>query len=191
MGRLVLFTKCKAVNMGMIRAGHYGIRESNDTIVDLGKRIDVIPFARRPMAVDQSDPETVVKCYDVRSPEFARIAAAPDCNSHCMYGPSYLVFERTTARFHEFYCGAKSSRAAAKEIAPYLPLTEADIRYRKLTDVQPRGPVAVTLTSRVEKSGRGRWHIPVVAGAAKPFENLPDVAVIVETILKFMRVALP
>ena len=192
MGRICLFSKGKTVSTGLIEAGNFGIVESDDSIVCLGDKIDLIPFAVRLMAIDVTDSKKPVTCYDPESREFNRIAsAASDYNSHCMYGRSFLVFERTSERFHEFFCGAKSSRTAAREIASYLPLTEADKQHRKMTEVQPRGPAAITLLARANKKGIGRWYFPVVAGTAPPFENLPDSDVIVEMILKFMRVAVP
>ena len=191
MGRICLFSKGKTVSSGLIEAGNYGIVESDETVVCLGDKIDVIPFAVRVKAIDMTDAKKLVTCYDPESREFNRITAAASDNSNCMYGRSFLVFERTSERFHEFFCGAKSSRTAAREIASYLPLTEADKQHRKMTEVQPRGPAGITLLARANKKVIGRWYFPVVAGTAPPFENLPDSDVIVEMILKFMRVAVP
>ena len=38
-----------------------------------------------------------------------------------MYGPSFLVYERSQGRFLEFFCGNKSARNEAKNVYPYLP----------------------------------------------------------------------
>ena len=44
-----------------------------------------------------------------------------------MWGTSFLVFERTTGRFLEFFCGTQSTRPIAGDIAVFLPLIQADI----------------------------------------------------------------
>ena len=75
-----------------------------------------------------TDSEAIIVNYDPDSKEFKRIAATSlEKESHCMYGPSFLVFERSHGRFLEFFCGNKSSRSEAKKVYPYLPLTQADI----------------------------------------------------------------
>ena len=95
---------------------------------DLGDTIDIVPLARRPKALDMTDNEAIIVNYDPDSDEFKRIAAKSlEKESHCMYGPSFLVFERSRGLFLEFFCGNKSSRSEAKKVYPYLPLTQADI----------------------------------------------------------------
>jgi len=189
LGRLQLFTKGKAIDKGLIRPGRYGIPESGDDIVDLGDTIDIIPFARRPKAVDMSDKEAIIVCYDHESPEFKRIAAKSlEKDSHCMYGPSFLVFERSSGRLLEFFCGSKSTRGEAKKIYPYLPLTEADIAARELSDVEPHGPLPLTLNSRLVEKGTYSWHVPVVVKCSTPFANLPLMAVIVREVEKFVTI---
>ena len=39
-----------------------------------------------------------------------------------MYGPSFLVFERSTGHFVEFFCGTKSTRGQAKNISSFSAL---------------------------------------------------------------------
>ena len=66
-----------------------------------------------------TDTDAVLVNYDPESEEFKRIAATSlDKESHCMYGPSFLVVERSTGRFLEFFCGSKSTRSEAKNIYP-------------------------------------------------------------------------
>ena len=189
LGRLQLFTKGKAIDKGLIRPGHYGIPESADDIVDLGDTIDIIPFARRPKAIDMSDKEAIIVCHDHESAEFQRIAAQSlEKESHCMYGPSFLVFERSSGRFLEFFCGSKSTRGEAKKIYPYLPLSEAQIAARELSGAEPHGPLPLTLKSRLVEKGTYSWHVPVVVKCSTPFTKLPSMDVIVREIERFVNV---
>ena len=58
--------------------------------------VDLLPLARRPKAIDMTDMEALVISYDMESEEFKRIAAkSTESDSHCQYGPSFLVYERS------------------------------------------------------------------------------------------------
>src|SRR5689334_12877813 len=128
LARLQLYTKGKAIDKGLIKPGHYGIPVSEDEIIDLGESIDLLVIARRPKAIDMTDKEAIIVVHDHTSAEFQRIAATSlEKESHCMYGPSFLVFERSTAKFYEYFCGSKSTRTEAKKIYPFMPLSQADI----------------------------------------------------------------
>ena len=144
-GRLQLFTKGKAINKKLVGPGNYGVPESDEEVIDLGDTIDIIPLARRPKAIDMTDSEAIIVNYDPEAKEFKRIAAQSlEKESHCMYGPSFLVYERSTGRFLEFFCGNKSSRSEAKKVYPYLPLSQADIdaKAAKGEDVGDLAPTA-------------------------------------------------
>jgi len=107
-GRMQLYTKSKVNQKGLIPSGHYGIPESDEEIIDLGPSVDLLPLARRPKAIDMTDMEALVISYDMESPEFKRIETkSAEADSHCQYGPSFLVYERSTRRFLEFFCGNK------------------------------------------------------------------------------------
>ena len=168
LGRLQLFTKGKAVNRKLVGPGNYGIPESDEEVNDLGDTIDIIPLARRPKAIDMTDTEAIIVNYD---PDSGRVQADRRAvageGMHCMYGPSFLVFERSTGRFLEFFCGNKSSRSEAKKVYPYLPLTQADIdarggRRQRREHLEPHGPLPLTLKSRLVEKGTYSWHVPVV-----------------------------
>ena len=110
-----------------------------------------------------------------------------------MYGPSFLVYERTTGRFLEFFCGNKSSRSEAKKVYPYLPLTQADIDAKAaagedVSDLQPHGPLPLTLKSRLVEKGTYSWHVPVVVKCSTPFAKLPPMDRIVKEITAFLTV---
>ena len=158
-GRLQLFTKGKAINRKLVGPGNYGIPESDEEVIDLGDTIDIIPLARRPKAIDMTDTEAIIVNYDPGTDEFKRIAAQSlEKESHCMYGPSFLVFERSTGRFLEFFCGNKSSRSEAKKIYPFLPLTQADIDAKAaagndVSDLQPHGPLPLDAQEPARREG--------------------------------------
>jgi hypothetical protein len=193
-GRMQLFTKSKANMKGLIPSGHYGIPESDEEIIDLGPSVDLLPLARRPKAIDMTDMEALTISYDMESEEFKRIAAkSAESDSHCQYGPSFLVYERSTKRFLEFFCGNKSSRIEAKKLFPFLPLSQADINAKAengngVGDLKPHGPIPVTLKTKVAENRKGTWHVPVVVMCASPFTALPSDDVIRREIVKFLTV---
>ncbi len=192
--RLKLYTKSKDAIKGLIADGHYGIPLSDEEIIDLGESVDVLPLARRPKAIDMTDMEALVISYDMESEEFKRIAAkSAESESHCQYGPSFLVYERSTGRFLEFFCGNKSSRIEAKKLFPFLPLTQADIDAKAAAgntvgDLKPHGPIPVTLKVKVAENRKGTWHVPVVVMCSTPFTRLPSDDVIVREINKFLTI---
>lgn len=188
--RLQLYTKGKAVNKKLVQPGNYGIPVTDDEVNDLGDEIDLLPLARRPKAIDLKDPENIVAVFDVNDPEFKRIQAqSAEKESGCMYGPSFLVYERSTGQFLEFFCGTKSARTEAKRIFPYLPLTQERIdRDPNLADQQPHDAMPVTMKSRLVEKGQWSWHVPVAVKCSTPFTKIPPTAVIVEQIVKFLDV---
>ena len=187
LGRIQLFSNNKEVKAGLIMAGHWGIPESAEEVTDLGISVDVLPLARRPKAMDFNDKDAIISNYDMTSAEFQRIAdASMGTNSGCAYGPSFLVIERSTGRFLEFFCGSKSTRTEAKKIYPYLPLTEKDIATRKLK-ADPHGPLPFTMKIKLVTKGKNSWHVPVVTKCSTPFQNLPPIEKIFTEIDHFVN----
>jgi len=188
--RLQLYTKGKAINRKLVGPGNYGIPVSDDEVTDLGDEIDVLPLARRPKAIDLKDKENIVAVYDVNDPEFKRIQTqSAEKESGCMYGPSFLVYERSTGQFLEFFCGTKSARTEAKKIYPYLPLSAAAIEADPdLSDRTPHGPLPVTMKSRLIEKGQWSWHVPVAHKCSTPFTKLPSTDKITEAIRRFLDV---
>jgi hypothetical protein len=187
LGRLQLYSKGAAVSKGQISGGHWGIPESAEQITDLGVSIDMLPLARRAKALDMSDKEAIITNYDPTSEEFQRImAASGEKDSGCMYGVSFLIYERSSGRFLEYFCGTKSTRVEAKKIFPYLALSQQDIEARGLTGQEPHGPMPCTLNNRfIEK--RYSYHVPVVARCSTPFTQLPAREKIVAQIEAFIN----
>ena len=188
--RLQLFTKGKAVNRKLVGPGNYGIPVTDEEVTDLGDEIDILPLARRPKAIDLKDVENIVAVYDVGDPEFKRIQTqSAEKESGCMYGPSFLVFERGTGQFLEFFCGTKSSRTEAKRIFAYLPLSQAMIDANpELADQEPHNALPVTMKSRLVEKGQWSWHVPIAVKCSTPFTSLPTAAKIVAEITKFLDV---
>lgn len=173
--RLQLFTKGKPIDKGLVKPGHYGVPVSEDEVTDLGDSVDIIPLARRPKAVDMSDKESIVTSYDDKSDEFKRIAQkAGEKESNCMFGVSFLVYERSTARFYEMFFGTKSSRPEAKNLYPFLPTAE-------------KPATAASMKSRYVEKKSWSWHVPVVTKCSTPFAKLPTEAQVVDEIGKFLN----
>ena len=189
--RLQLYTKGKAVNRKLVLPGNYGIPVTDDEVTDLSDEIDILPLARRPKAIDLKDTENIVAVYDVNDSEFKRIQVqSGQKESGCMYGPSFLVYERSTGQFLEFFCGTKSARTEAKRIFPYLPLSQAmiDANPNSAPNQQPHNALPVTMKSRLVEKGQWSWHVPVAVKCSVPFTSLPTAEVIVEEIKKFLDV---
>lgn len=198
LGRLQLYTKGTAVNKRLIGPGEYGIPLSKDEILVLGDSIDILPLARRPKAIDMSDTEAIIVNYDPTSDEFKRIASkSGEKDSGCMYGISFLVIERSSGRFLEYFCGTKSTRPEAGKIFAFLPKTEeqcallraqAESEGRTLRDEEanPHGPRPLTLKSKLVEKGTYSWHVPVVMPCSTEFRNTPPLEKVVEQITKFL-----
>jgi hypothetical protein len=156
--RIQLVTKGKYVDTGKIPPGRWGVPQTGgEDIEDLGDSIDVIPLAVRPKALDISDREAIVTSYDNKSEEFLRIKQAPK-NSGCMWGPSFLVLERSTGRLHELFFGNKSGRNEAGKLKPFLPSNG-------------NGPQPATLGIRYKQTSDYGWHVPVVKKCSEPFDE--------------------
>ena len=118
--RIQLITKGKYVDTGKIAPGHYGVPQAGgEEIQDLGESIDLIPWAFRPKAMDVSDREAIVTSFDVNDDEFKRIQGAPK-DSGCMWGPVFLVYERTTGKFYEMFW-SKQERTTGSPEGPAFP----------------------------------------------------------------------
>lgn len=194
LGRLQLYTKGAAVNKRLVAPGEYGIPEAEDEVFKLGDSVDLLPLARRPKAIDMSDKDAIITNYDPNSDTFKDIAnRSGEQDSGCMYGVSFLVIERTTGRFLEFFCGTKTSRQEAGKIYGFLPLSQEQInamaeRGQDVSKLEAHGPLPMTLKSRVIEKGSYSWHGPVVGKCSTPFLKLPPVERIKDEVTKFLTV---
>jgi len=157
--RIQLVTKGKYVDTGKIKPGHWGIPlPGGEDIEDLGESIDVIPFDYRPKALDMSDKDAIVAVYDTSDPEFQRIKNAPK-NTGCMWGPSFIVLERSTGKLYELYFGNKSGRNEAGKMKNFLP-----------TAANEGCPAPASLGIRYKKTPEYGWHVPVITKCSEPFD---------------------
>jgi len=188
--RIQLYTKGRMIDKGIIGSGRYGVPQGEDEVVDLGDEVDVIPFAWRPKALDTSDRDAIIEVYDPCSEEFQRIqAAAQEKDSGCMYGPTFLVFERSTGKFYELFCGNASGRISSRSIMPYCPISEGGAA--KQTEqtgkmVEAHGPEMCTLGVKYTQKKTYGWHVIVVHRCSTPFDNLPAQEVILEEVNRFL-----
>jgi hypothetical protein len=172
--RIQLVTKGKYVDQGKIMPGHWGVPQpGGEEILDLGPSIDVIPLDARAKALDVSDREAIIAVYKTSDPEFQRIKAAPK-NSGCMWGPSFLVIERSTGKMYELFFGNASGRNEAGKLRPFLATANAL-------------PTPATLGIRYKQTKDYGWHVPVIKKCSEPFDPAdcpPDDAITAE-IAKF------
>ena len=182
--RVQLVTKGKYVDKGLIAPGHYGVPVSDDEIIDLGAAIDVLPLSVRNKALDTTtDPPTA--CFDASNDVYQDIEQrAGEKDSGCMYGPSFLFFERNTGKFYEFFCGNKSARMEAGNIGQYLPVSDAKAEE---FGVDAHGPLPCTLRAKYIERPRYSWHAPQVGKCSTPILNLPSIEKVVAEIEKFIN----
>jgi hypothetical protein len=87
-----------------------------------------------------------------------------------MYGPSFIVIERSTGKMYELFFSNKSGRNEAGKMKPFLV---------------SRTPC--TLSIRYKKGPDYGWHVPVINKCSEPFapESVPSMDVINAEIDKF------
>jgi hypothetical protein len=188
--RLQLYTKGKAIDQGLIGPGRYGVPHSDDNIEDLGTEIDILPLCCRPKALDMRDKDAIVTNYDPTSEQFREIeTTGKTANSGCMFGLTFLIFERSTGKFYELFCGTKSMRNECGKIGAFLPMSEATAEALETKTGKPckaHGPLPCTLKAKYVTKGDWGWHVPVCSGCSEPFSNLPPIEALKTEIENFM-----
>jgi len=173
--RVKLFVAGKNVDLDQIKKGNFGFFASKEDLVDLGQSMDVLVIARKAKAVDLSDTSNVIVENDVNSPEFQRIMADADVkDSGCSFGPCYLLYERTTDTFLEFFCGNKTARYESSVINSYLPTAD-------------HGPKPMTLGRELIEKGRFSWFGPKASDCITPFSTLPEADRLVAKVEDFLK----
>lgn len=176
--RIQLYSKSKSDQQGtIIEAGHFGIPKSGSRdIKDLGKSIDILPLARKAKALDMRDLDNIIEVNDVKHPEFQRIVDMADNvkDSSCNYGPTYLVYERTTKNFYEFFCGTVSARRTSSDINLFLPVTEVMIAEGLAPEGEEEPRFAKPLTLRAKyvesRDKKWNWFAPEAEECLQPIE---------------------
>lgn len=183
---LKLYTKGKAIDMGLIPPGRWGIYEAKDQIRDLGPKIEVLIIDKRPCAVDWSV-KPAVRVYDDTKPEFVRIRELAANSSKHECGVEFLVFERSTGDYYTWFCQSASTLRAAKECYAYMEVTEADAKVLKAKglDVEPHGVLPCTLTAKFMDGGNFTYHAPIPSKCSAPFTNLPEEKVQIDALTQF------
>lgn len=188
--RVQLFTKGRYIDSGIIPPGHYGVPVDEETIEDLGTEIDLIPLAWRAKAIDMNDRDAIIVNYDSDSDEYKRIRATADneTDSHCMYGPTFLIYERSTGKFYELFFGNASARRESSKLLGFCaisPYAATELSKQTGKKVEARGPLPCTLKAKYITKGTWGWHVPACHQCSIPFDNLPDIKVILDEITKF------
>ena len=179
-GRVQLYSKGKAIDKGLIPAGHWGSPERGDKITDLTRQPDFLVLARRAKALDLSDLEDIIQNYDMGSDEFKRIQAeSEEKDSSCSYGISFLLYCRQTESFLEYFANGKTSRPASKDLFGFLPV-EGNLENLK----------AVTFDSEVIETKRYTWLGPVFTKCSTPIEGM-DIEEAAKQIEKFVNPPAP
>jgi hypothetical protein len=189
--RIELKSKGVLIDEGIVKPGHYCVVRSSKDADDLGNSIEVLPLARRAKAIDMSDSQQIIVTYDRKSDLFKNIEKrSGQKNSRCQFGASFLVAERTTGKLFELFLGSASNRREVGTVSDFLPLSAADIKRRGLTEVEPHGPLPMTLKSkRVEnKANNWSWFVMVPTACGNTFteKQIPALEVIKEEIEKFL-----
>ncbi len=191
--RLQLYTKGQAIDKDLIRPGHYGSPVGDESIKDFGTEIDILPLCCRAKALDLRDKDAIVTNYTPTSETFRTVKELGGTqNSGCMYGLTFLVFERSTGRFYELFCGTKSMRTESTKIVNFLPLPEdaaARLEEKTGVHVDPHGSLACTLKAKYVTKKNWGWHVPVCVQCSTPFTNLPPVDRIQAEVTKFMSLS--
>lgn len=191
--RIQLFTKGAAIDKGLIPPGHYGVPNGDDSIRDLGTEIDILPLVCRAKALDLRDKDAIVTNYDPTSETFKVVKElGATQNSGCMYGLTFLIFERSTGKFYELFCGTKSMRTESSKIAEFLAMSKEDAAANEVASGihrEAHGPLACTLKAKYVTKGNYGWHVPVCVKCSAPFTNLPPNERIQAEQEKFMALA--
>jgi len=185
--RIQLVTKGKYVDTEKISPGCYGVPQpGGEDILSLGSEIDILPLVVRPKALDMRDRDAVIAIYDMNHDSFKEIRLlASEPNSSCVWGPSFLVFERSSNQFYEFFMNNKSSRQESGKLTPFLPLGSDKAEEK---GIEPHGPIPCTLKVRYAQRSNYGWHVPVVTKCSEPFTNLPTIDAVKAEIEKFRDV---
>jgi len=135
-----------AVKERKIAAGHWAL--VNNSIIDLGEEIIVLPIDVRPLALDLSDTDDIVRSYDPQSDLYKQIkATSMSPNSGCLSGPQFLVY--IGSGFDSFATWHASTKSASEP---------ANV----LFDAVNRSSAAV-LGWELAKKGTYRWEAPTCA----------------------------
>lgn len=183
--RLQLVTKGKLVDKGLVKPGHWAIPISDEEATDLGPTVDILVLAVRDKTLDTNEKPPIAS-YDVDCEIFkAILERASEKDSGCMYGPSFLVFERSSEQFLEVFFGNASGRQEAGNLVPYLPISEEQAKQFG-HGFTAQSPQTATLKAKYIERPKYAWHAPVVGKCSTPFVSLPAVEEFVKQVTNFL-----
>jgi hypothetical protein len=93
--------------------------------------------------------------------------------------PPLAVYDAEDAVYQDI-----EERAGQKKFSPFLPISEAQAEQ---FGVEAQGPQPLTLRAKYIERPRYSWHAPQVTKCSTPFNNLPEIEVIVAEINKFLN----
>ena len=183
--RIQLVSKGKLVDEGKCPPGEFAIIDG-DTVTPLGKEIDVVPLAVLDKALDTSGDEVVV-AFGRDNATYQEIAErSTEKDSGCMFGPCFLVLERTHGTVFEIFLNNKSGRSEAKKLYPFLPVGPAQA---KAHGVEARAPKACQIKSKYIKKPRYSWFAPQVVETKATFDKTPSKEVAIAAVKNFLKQA--
>ncbi len=146
----------------------YSLVEGKDTIIYMGREIEVFNLAFRPKALDMSG-DPIVANHNHTSPGFKAIAYKADNekNSKCVYGPEYLVWLPELEKFATFLMGSKTAR-------------------RESGKMHSRLKKAATLKTKLYSNTDFKWHGPEIFPCSNVFQ-LPAGDEITDVVTKFLN----
>ena len=170
--RIQLYSKGKAIDTGKIPPGSFGVPGS-DSIQNLGPEIDIIPLVIRSKAIDSSDRDAVIVSYDETCDAFEGIKERANTkDSGCQWGFAFLVFERSTSEYYEYFFGNKTARNEVPNVTPFLPRTPAQTAaITEKLGRAPHPPGPCTIKTKYITKGDWGWHAPVTYPCSTPFKG--------------------
>lgn len=163
--RMRLFTlKAGAVANGLTELG-FSLVEGEDYTF-LGKDVDVLPLAIRPLALDTKAQPKPMFSHDVNSPVFKDIAErAQGKDSGCLCGPEFLLWIPSHSTFSTYLLGSKTDHYVFAALKGLL------------------GKPAQIKTKLIKKASFS-WHGPDVLASSAVFD-MPSVEDAAAEIKKF------
>lgn len=115
--RLQFFSNASdAVKSGRVTMNVYGLSRGKDDVEELGKEIEVVPFAVRSKALDLRGGE-VLSYYKFSTPQFQTVLELSKIqDSKCMAGTEFLIWVPSVQEFCTFFAYNVSSKQEAPKI---------------------------------------------------------------------------
>lgn len=159
----------KECKQGLIGVGLYGIKQSKESVLDLGKVLEVLPIDYRMVAVDMSDRDEIIVNYDENSDEFKRIQKSmKDKDEGNFWGPQYLLWIPSVKKIVTWHL----NNATSHKVSPILK--------------GQRGK-ATTLKVEYIETKKYQWHGPIVLPSSQIYTDLPDPDDLLAKLTDFMN----